>query len=235
MRMVDYPVGLRFASLTPSGGPSVIGATESETSFVQGVINPYGLWRFQVDFPAMKGPMARAFKTLSASAQGGANVFRFPFFDFDEPSFSELGITAPQNCKVNWSNGLPWSNGQSWIAGKPIVPVTAASAKDSGTITLNIADWNGVVPGFFGIVGHFAVYANIGASVSGDIATIRVWPPVRRAITTDDYATLRPVMAARISGPTGAAWSRQTEVMQGVRLDMLEVLDETVLAYVTED
>lgn len=234
--MVDYPVGLRFAALTPAGGPTVLGTTESETSFVQGVVNPFGVWRFQVDYTPLRDRMAREFKRLSVSALGGANCFRFPFWDFDEPSFAELAMTVPQTCKVNWSNGETWSNGQAWSAGKPVVPVTAVSAKDTGTITLDLTDWNGVVPSFFGIVGHFAVYSVTGVqSQIGNAATLRVWPPVRKAITTSDYATLRPVLAARISGPAGASWSRQTEVMSGTRLDMIEVPDETVRTYVTED
>lgn len=236
MRMVSYPVDLPFTSLTPSGGPTVLGATESDTAFVQTVVNPFGLWRFQVDFPAMKDRWAREFKRLSVAALGGANCFRFPFWDFDEPGFKELGLTAPQSCKVLWSNGEPWSNGQPWTVGKPLALVAAASAKDTATITLDLTNWNGVVPSFFGIVGHFAVYAVIGVqSQTGNVATLRVWPPVRRAVTAEDYATLRPVMAARIAGPSGASWSRQVETMGGSRLDMVEVPDETVLNYVVED
>ena len=236
MRMVDYPVGLPFSGLTPVGGPSVLGATESDTAYVQTVVNPFGVWRFQADFTPMKGRMARAFSTLSASALAGANCFRFPFWHFDEPGFAELGIAVPGRCEVPWSNGEPWSNGHGWQVGKPIVPVTAASAKGGGTITLDLTLWNGVIPAFFGLVGHFAVYSMIGvAERNGDVATLRVWPPVRRAVTTDDYATLRPVLAAKIAGPQGAPWSRPTEMLSGARLDMVEVPDEVVLSKVSED
>jgi hypothetical protein len=216
-----------------------MGVTQSETAFVQGVFDPFGLWQFEMEIAPMYGGMARAFTRLSASAAGGANCFRVPFVDSQEPSHEELGLTFPLGrdrrfCR--WEGGQAWSNGLPWLSGKPVVPVTAASAKDSGTITLNISDWNGVLPTFFGIVGHFAVYAITGVtSEVGDEVTVRVWPPVRKAITTSDYATLRPVLACRLSSGNGAPWTMKREIVDGAKLLVTEVPDEVVRAYVTED
>lgn len=236
MRMIDYPVGLVFTSNAPTGGPQQIGATESATSFVQNALNPFGVWKFQVDYPALKGAMARAFTTLTASHLAGTNCFRFPFRHLDEPGFRELGIPTPPGYTVPWESGQPWAHGEPWKMSKPIVPVTSASAKGAATISLDVTLWNGIVPSFFGIVGHFAVYSQIGVRRrDGNLVELRVWPPVRRAITIDDYATLRPILAARVDGPSGAVGARDAMRMRGNRINMIEVLDETVLRDVTED
>lgn len=239
MRMVPFPVGLPITALTPQGGPLVLGSTTSGTRKTQVVVDPTGgLWSFTLEVAKMKGPMARAFSQLSVALHGGANCCRVPFFDPDEPSFREMGINVSDNYDqqyVSWSNGEFWSNGKPWRIGKPLATIAAASAKNSGTITIDTTAWGGVLPTFFGIVGHFAVYCVTGSTFSGNVATCRVFPPVRRAITTTDYATLRPVMAAQLTGPSGAPWSRDASAMSGAQLDIIEVPDEVVLNYVTED
>lgn len=239
MRMVDFPVDLPFTAITPTGGPQVRGSTVSETKLSQTIVDPFGgLQAFSVDIGPMYGAFARAFSRLSLSAQGGANCFRFNFYDPDEPTYRELGLSVSDvegQDYAAWSNNKFWSNGKPWTLGKPLATISAASAKNAGTITIDTTEWGGTLPTFFGIVGHFAVYGITGATFSGNIATCRVWPPVRKAITTDDYATLRPVMAAKLTGPDGAPWSRNGDSMTGARLNIVEVLDETVRTYVTED
>lgn len=238
MRMVDFPVGLPIRTQRPLGGPGVLGQTQSETEKTQVVTSPFGdLIRWEVTCPPMKGRQARAFKTLAAAANSGANCFRMELCDFDEPGFDELGLdisTAPY-VKVPLSNGEALSNGELLTLGKPLADIVAASAKNSGTVTIDASAWGGVLPTWFGIVGHFAAYFITGAVFNGDIATCRVWPPVRRAITTGDFATMRPVVAMQVIGEGGAPWSRQIEVQDGMQISMQEVLDEIVRTYVTED
>ena len=237
MRMVDYPVGLSFKTIRPLNGPDVIGATVSQEKFGQSVHDPFGgLAQFEVTFPPMRSSMARAFSRLSGSAYSGANCFRFNFFDPDEPGWDEIGNSDYEHSsKVTWSNGQKWAHGQPWIAGKPIVPVTVSSANGAGSITLDVSEWNGVVPSFFGIIGHFAIYRTIGVVENGNEATVRVWPPVRKAVTTTDFATMRPTCAMRVASPDGAPFLRDVAVMDGAQLTMAEVPDEVVRKYVTED
>ena len=238
MRMVDFPVDLPIRTRRPIGGPGVLGATQSETEKSQVVTSPFGdLLRWEITCPPMRGAGARAFKQLTVAAQSGANCFRFELCDIDEPSYGELGlnISNSQGGKVPFSNGQTFTNGKLMTLNKPLADIAAASAKNSGTIVIDASAWNGVLPAWFGIVGHFAAYFITGAVFNGDIATCRVWPPVRRDIATSDFATMRPVVAMQLMGPGGAAWSRQIEVQDGMTLQMQEVLDETVRAYVTED
>ena len=121
------------------------------------------------------------------------------------------------------------------MIGKPVVPVTSVSAKDSGTITFDASLWNGVVPSWFGLVGHFAVYRVEGVVFNGNDAVCRVWPPVRRAIATSDFVTMRPTAAMRITGPDGASFVDNLAATDGAQLTMAEVPDEVVRAYATED
>jgi|GEM_PF-3597207 len=241
MRMVDFPVDLPFSVLTPDGGPDIIGITQSATKKQQTSIDPWaGLWSFTLEIAALQEAAARAFTRLSISAHSGANCFRLPFFDPHEPTWSELGLNVGE-AKIdqyqNWTNDTMWAHGLPWGTGKPLAQITAASAKDSGQISIDLSAWSGVLPTFFGIVGHFAVYGVQGARFAGDIATVKVWPPVRKAITVSDYATLRPVMCAKVDGKNGASWSSvgRSKTLEGARLSVIEVPDETVREYVTED
>lgn len=227
MKMVKFPIGLPVTGLTPLGGPRTIGQSQSETAFAQNVVDPFGLWSFKLDFGPLQRGAARAFKRLTTSAHAGANCFRLNFFDPDEPTYEEMGTHAPA---VRWSNNQTWAHGQGWKPATPKAVAAAESPAGSAQITLNIKNWRGILPAYFGIVGHFAVYSIVDTDVNGDIATLTVWPPVRHKIETGALATFRPVLAARLIDDQGASWQNTGKSTTGASLSVIEVLDETVRA-----
>jgi hypothetical protein len=59
----------------------------------------------------------------------------------------------------------------------------------------------------------------------------RIWPPLRKAITTDDFATLNPVLVMRLEGEAGAPMPRGAASASGLSVTLVEVEDPDVRAY----
>jgi hypothetical protein len=236
VKILRWPRGLRWQTMTPTTGPVVRGFSQGTTGKVQSVESPYGLVGFDLTFPAMRGVMARRFRGLVTALHGGANAVRFRVCDPDGPGFAEMNIELSAQERSNglpWGNDKTWSNGRYWKPALPKVPVTAVSAKGSTLVSLEVSRWGGrLEPGtMFGFVGHYGVYTAKEVQVVGYDATVRVWPPLRKALTTDDRATLRPVIAMRLASPDGGQFSRGGDLMGGASLSLIEMPDEVVDLY----
>lgn len=91
-----------------------------------------------------------------------------------------------------WGNGEPWSNGQNWELTAPNVQLAEAAYFDSTIILLQDDAWGhrlgmGDYLGFFPL--HFGLYTITEEFGDGEY---RIWPPLRKALTSDDFATLYP-------------------------------------------
>ncbi|WP_026790341.1 hypothetical protein [Pleomorphomonas oryzae] len=232
-RLISWPIGLDWTSREPLSGPRAVGSGSSESvaSFVQTFSSPFGLWRWQFSLPALRGQLARRYRGMVTALHGGANAVRVDFKDPDGLSWDDLGIKMDVQRELigePWSNGQPWRlagdpfGGQNWRPGKPWETVAAAAARGDSIVTLGTGSFGPKLDAgdLFGFVGVFAVHV-VTEVLSG--GRFRVWPPLRRAITTADYATLTPVMAMRLEGESGANLPRGVTVMENLAITLVEV------------
>lgn len=237
-RLVPMPVGLRVTSRAPLSGPrsASAGATESLTGFVQTVASPFGQWRWQFTYTQMIKAEARRFRGWVVSLHGGANATRVTFKDPDEMSRAEQGVTMTleqERSGLSWSNGATWSNGLGWSCPPPLVGVAVAAAKDATVISLDDEYWRDSLN--YGDQIGFAPYY-LGLHVITEVlgaGQFRIWPPLRAALTADNWATLRPVMAMRLEGEASATLARGITATEASTVTLAEVTDENVRDFYT--
>ena len=168
---------------------------------------------------------------------GGANATRVPFCDWDGLSLAQMGVAATIDewrAGQPWANGEPWSNGKNWGSSPPIVAVAANASRDATQISLAGTSWGhgldyGDLIGFQPF--HLGMYMITEVIVPG---TYRVWPPLRKAITTDDHATLRPTLAMRMESEDAGSAPRDAFAITGASVTLFEVFDYDVRAYFTD-
>lgn len=234
-RLLSWPDGLKIVAQEPLSGPRTIGAKSNQAldGFTQTTSAAFGLWRWRFQFGPIKGQAFRRYRGWITALHGGANATRVPFCDPDTLSYSEMGLPSPL-ADQPWSNNLPWSNSAFWGATPPKVPVGVASIKDATTITLSSDFW-GHSLGFGDLIGfnplHFGLYMVTEAISPGEY---RIWPPLRKAISTSDYATLKPTLAMRLESETAAAVPRAGSHAENLSITMIEVLDYDARDYFTE-
>ena len=237
-RLIDFPIGLRFTSRTPLTGPRSSGSasTESLTGFAQTVASPFGLWRWQFTFTAMNKIESRRYRGFVTAMHGGANATRVPFRDPDRMSFAEAGMTVTpyqERYGVPLSNGLPMSNGMNHPVSYPFVGVASAAARYADIVMLDDEFWRSAL-GIGDQIGFGPSY--LGLHVITEVqggGTFRIWPPLRKALTTSNYATLEPTMAMRLEGESAAGFSRGISVMEAPTIVLTEVEDADVRAFYT--
>lgn len=137
------------------------------------------------------------------TALRGGNAMRLRFFDPDMMKPYEAGINVSERYDwtnlptENWSNGMPWSNGAGWALSAPVVPVAASAGFDTGIVRLGSAFWGhqlglGDIVGFFPF--HFGIYTVTEVIDDGEY---RIWPRLRKALTSEDFCTLHPTIVMR--------------------------------------
>jgi hypothetical protein len=236
-RLLNWPVGLGIRSRRPLAGPRTVGASGGQETIggrYQSVSSPFGAWKYELLLPAAKGRMYRRIEGLVTALHGGANAVRVPWPVPDGMTLKEAGakITAAQERSgMPWANGRSWSNGKNWSVSPPNVPVAAAAAKDATVVRLEPLYWGrslgmGDEIGFFPF--HFGKYVVTEDRGGGEY---RIWPPLRKAVTTDDFATLQPVLAMRLDGEQSAQLSRNVGHGDETTLIMTEVFDSDVRQY----
>lgn len=234
-RLVSWPVGLRANAREPLSGPRTIGASQSQSigGFVQTAAAPFGLWRWRFSFPPIRGQMFRRYRGWITSLHGGANATRVNWCDWDQMTFAQRGIvTTSQEWRQGnpWSNAQPWQGGQMWGTGNPVVPIAASADKGDTIINVGSSLWghNLDIGDVFGFVGQFGWYMVTQRIAGGHY---RIWPPLDRAISVSDYATLNPVMAARLESEEAANASRGAAFADGLSATLIQVKDYDVRDY----
>ncbi len=242
-RLLTPPSGLPVIALRPLSGPRAVtsGASQSVAGFVQTTALPFGMWRWQISFAPMHKAMFRRYRGWVTALHGGANATRWSFFDPDKMSPREAGLNLPAKADWTgsaydrgWSNGAPWSNGCGWSMSPPVAPVMESASRDDTTIklggdfwgqNLDVGDYIGFMPFHLGLYTVTEVF---------EPGSYRIWPPLRKAIGLDDFATLDPVLALRLEGEDSASADRGLVVAEGLSITMIEVLDYDVRDYFTD-
>jgi hypothetical protein len=224
-------VGLKTIAREPLSGPRVVsgGSTNSIGNFTQTFSSPFALGRFRFSLPPIRSDLARRYRGWVTAMHGGANATRVTFCDWDGLSKEQRGISG--DLKQPWSNDMPWSNGQPWHAYAPLVSVSAPAALDEDIVKLADTAWGhgldyGDQVGFSPF--HFGLY--MVTEVIG-LGTYRIWPPLRKALTTDDFATLKPVLAMRLESEEAATAARDASFISNATMTLVEVLDYDVRDY----
>jgi hypothetical protein len=242
-RLIDWIDGLAVIARAPLTGPRTVGsaASESTQGYVQTTASPFGLWRWQLSFRGMWGPLFRHYRGLATALHGGANAVRVPFCDPDL-SWSDAGVAPSPKQR---QNGIAWISGsalepfedtrRNWTIGRPWETV-AAAAKGADTVTLGATEWGRTLAGgeWLGFAPfHFGLYlvTEIFPLTPGQV---RIWPPLRKALAATDYATLSPVMAMRLEGEAGATAARGLALAADATMTLIEVEDADVRQWFTQ-
>jgi len=238
-RLLSVPNGLGIVSMEPLSGPRAVGAGGSQSigGFMQTTAAAFGLWRWQFGIHSMHESEFRRYRGWITALHGGANATRWDFFDPDLMRPSETGFEVPEFIRWdniaarNWLNGQPWGNGEPWKPTPPLVPLAAESdrgdtivrlgAKFWGT-ALDIGDYIGFAPF------HLGLYTVTEVISPG---TYRIWPPLRKTITADDFASLRPVLAMRLESEDAASAGRGLVTADSATVTLVECLDYDVREY----
>lgn len=239
-RLIDWPQGLPSNFREPLSGPRVINAGQSQTigGFIQTTSAAFGLWRWRFGFPdIIRGRLFRRYRGWITALHGGANATRVPFCDWDGLSRTEMGVTAgATDWKTGqpWSNLEAWSNGQNWGVSPPMAAVASNAAKDDTIVQLGSAFW-GQGLGYGDLIGFFPFH--LGMYMVTEVVEpglYRIWPPLRRGISTDDFATLRPQLAMRLESEDGASAARDAAFGVNLSVTLVEVLDYDARDYFTD-
>lgn len=235
-RLISWPVGLEAQTREPLSGPRAVNGAASQSigGFVQTSASGRGLWRWRFGFQPLRRDIMRRYRGMVTALHGGANAVRVDMCDPDGLNFAQRGIITTHNewrAGKPWSNAQPWSNGQNWKSSSPFVSVTAAAAKDGTTVSLGNTFWGsgldvGDMIGFFPF--HFGAYMVTERIAAGQY---RIWPPLRKVLTTSDKATLRPVMAMRLESEDAAPIFRGPALAENLSITLVEVLDPDVRTY----
>lgn len=238
-RLLDWPLGLRANAMKRLAGPRTKGPdpTESGDGTIQTVTTPFGARSFELGFPNIRGAMARRVRGWISAQHGGANATRVQVCDWDGMTREQMGLSGSREewrRGIAWSNGAPWSNGENWGACPPVVPVSAGASRGDTIVSLankywgyslGLGDWLGFMPF------HFGWYEVTEVIEPG---TYRIDLPLRAALTTSSYATLRPVVAARMLSESAAEGDRNAVFLSGLRIRFTEVFDYDVRDYFTD-
>ncbi|MDJ1465653.1 hypothetical protein [Nitratireductor sp. GZWM139] len=233
-RLVDFPEPIRLTKVTWTSGPNArnSGTTTASDGAEQTRSGIGDVVSFRLDFTLKMGREARRERGFLTSLMEGVNAARFKFIDGDMLTPQEAGIVGPFVSQP-WSNGEPWSNGKGWKPSYPIVPMAAASAYDASVVTLSDAFWGhqlgiGDYLGFMPF--HFGLYMITQVIAPGQY---RIWPRLRKALTTDDFATLHPTLVMK-TVPGGTSMARGVVHTDGQGVQLSEIIDPYVRQYFTD-
>lgn len=241
-RLLSFPFNPGVVDITPISGPMArsSGSNTSSDGSEQTFDSVGDVVALRLSFNVKRKGLARQERGLFTGLHGGANAIRLSFFDPDVIMPAEAGLDVAAHLDwtdldaLNWSNGQPWSNGQGWAQSAPEISVASASAINTGIVTLPDSFWGhrldlGSYFGFFPF--HFGLYMVTEVIDDGQY---RIWPRLRKALTTDDFATLFPVIAMRPLSRDSAKYGRGLSVTNAASIDLVEVIDPYVRSDFTD-
>lgn len=122
-------------------------------------------------------------------------------------------------------DGEPWQYQADWVAPSAVAALAASEIRLAATTwghNLDVGDRIGFAPSHFGL---YVVTQRIAAG------RYRIWPPLRKAVTVNDWAHLRPVMAMRLENEDAASAGRAIDASDGAALTLIEVMHADAAAY----
>lgn len=161
--------------------------------------------------PGGRATLSMSFSTLKKASNLNAswtysrimngNLMRIPVYFTDQlVPYSDLDNADFEN-GIPWSAGQPWGNGENW-AYSPSAPIVFLAAKGADRFSVRLSDLGdilkiGHVIGFY--LGGYD-FAHIVMDIDYDsdgVGTVKIQPPLRRELTTDDVMLFRPKMIVK--------------------------------------
>lgn len=220
-RVISYPTKmskLKLLEAEAASGSNTLGDGREQT--FSGAT--FAL-KFEMEFPPSSGASSRKERSWLRALLNGANATRWQYSDGQRPTQAELGVDG----ETAWTSTDGWEDGVSWGSDDyGFVNVAAASAIRTTIITLADEGWGralvgGEVIGF--VPSHYGAYEITEVRGNGEY---RISPPLRKALTTDDYATMRPVMLLRPVPNTVSYGTFNPAYVSERKAQFVEVFDE---------
>lgn len=238
-RLLDWPVGIGMTLVEPQAGPRSQGATGNERAdaAIQTSASAFSLrmWKFAIR-PLHKVGYRR-FEGFITALHASSNAVRLQIPAPDNLTLEEAGLVADfqslaAQMKSTSNYGLAGLSGCNY--GYPVVPVASDASK--GDVFIRLAsDFWGATLGIGDRIGfnplHFGSYSITEVFSDG---LYRIWPSLEKNITTDDVATLTPVIATRLTSDSAATFQRTPSAAENITLTMVEVPQSTLDAYYSQ-
>lgn len=165
---------------TSSGGRSL-------TAVEQIVATDAGYWSIVLDeIPVAGAVRKKVWRAMSVLLEGRMNTCAVPIYDYEAPWPS--GGTYADLPGIPFSDGALFSDDTGFA--QPAITATVQSAVALGAVTVPINLTNGgplEVPNHFSVENRLYRIKSI-TSVVGTLTTVKVWPPVRVAMTAGQTA-----------------------------------------------
>lgn len=193
---------------TRSGGLAIDGTEQ--------ILSPLSeRWTFSAEFPIFNPQHARAIRVAKSKLKGRFNYLLLRICDQYRISRKDVGATYPGS-SVPHSDGAFFSDGSGYALASPKSPIMTAAAVNTSRIVVRASDFNGAMTAgvFFDInyhLYHVDDWSFAEPSVDGWVLESGEWdddgewmtglawdaepayvldisPPLREAVTTDDFA-----------------------------------------------
>lgn len=160
---------------TASGGRSL-------TAVEQIVATDAGYWSIVLDeIPVAGAVRKKVWRAMSVLLEGRMNTCAVPIYDYEAP--------WPVGADYGDYTGIPFSDSALFSDDggfqQPVITATIQSAVSLGAVTVPITVVSGAaleVPNHFSVANQLYRIKSI-TSVVGTLTTVKVWPPVRVAMT----------------------------------------------------
>lgn len=221
MSVIDWPASLVPRNIAIRPPRKTVGLTTSLSEFTQVIPSirpPFGM---TLEFDALFGGEALAYRALLASLEGRANTVRVPLFDmWLAASQADLdGGRAPH------SDGTGFSDGAYYLNATDLEGVTASGVQGARTISADFGHYGELLEAgqYFGLGDQ--PYIATKVTWEGSVATIGFSPSLRRAYSAEALR-LRPVMIARLTNDDAGELMLQNMRFGTPTLDLTEAFDE---------
>lgn len=182
---------------TMSGGRSITAVEQIQSPDA-------GYWTIQLaEIPCVSRGQKQSARAISAQLQGRLGLCDVPIYD-DANAPYPLPVPGAVVDGALWSDGAEFGDRGVWETETIIATISGAVALGAISMVVNLTAGSEVEPGQ-----HFSVWgasrsrlyrvANV-TNVAGSLYTVKVWPPVREAITAGATAEFsRPLLTCRLA------------------------------------
>lgn len=232
-RLISWPRNLGLSEFEWLNGPLAVSGSPNGSKISgrqpQVIASPFGWLSFRASYPELQGTLERRHRGLMMALHSGANAVRVKWQYGSTLTPAEAGYVGTFEGKT-WSTGYTWSTGFNWAPALPHVTVASAAEINATEVILTDEFWGrsleiGDIFGFFPL--HLGWY--FVTEVFSDGA-YRIWPPLRKAITTDTFATLTPTAAFALTPGEKVTIRRGINTVEGAQATFDEIFDYDVRA-----
>lgn len=190
-------------TVTPEPAYATMGGGRSLTAVEQVVASDAGYWAISYDgVPIASGLHKKAWRAISARAEGRLNPILVPTYDTDTnpwPLVNGAPFTAYPD-GVPHSDDTLFSDDTGYAQPVIVATVDADVALGANSMVIDLVQGSALEPGQHYSVGVRLFRIKRITAVAGSLYTVTVWPPTREAITAGAIAEFdRPICKCRLA------------------------------------